>query len=87
MAKQKVMRKGLTIYQQLMIKELASPDKTVSELAKEVKAKYSKVYFYVISTNLPCNLRSTSILKQRYDGEKLTGSKKFNVNACQNWLV
>lgn len=85
--KQKLQRKGLTIYQQLRVKELAAPDKTVSELAKEINAPYSKVYFFVISTNLPCLLKSTSILKQRYEGEKLTGSKKFNVNAVQNWLV
>lgn len=80
-------RKGLTIYQQLRLKELASPNKTVSELAKEVNAPYSKVYFYVISTNLPCLLHSTSILKQRYEGNKLTSSKKFNVNEVSNWLV
>lgn len=85
--KQKQKRKGLTIYQQLRAKELAAPQKTVSQLAKEIDAPYSKVYFFVISTNLPCLLRSTSILKQRYDGEKLNSRKKFNVNEVSNWLV
>lgn len=77
----------LTIYQKLRIKEIASPYVTVHELSEKIGAPYQRVYVYVVMNNIPCKMKGQSILRQKFEGTKLSLNRKFNVLERENWLV
>jgi hypothetical protein len=78
--------RGLSIYQKLRIKELASPTKTIPQLAKEVGTYYSLAYAHVVRNNLPCKVEGDTRANY-YANSAIPNGKKFNVNEKENWLI
>ena len=81
MSKVKKQRTGLTIYQKLRIKEYASEDRTIRQVAEFVNADYTKTYQYIIKNNLPAKMNQFAKPRELHENSRLF------VVGTGNWLL